>query len=158
MTQDRRWNQQLGYESLQEALGALAVDDLKQRGRLFAARVPGRKADLIKHLVGQLAGEKLHRFYEELDEVRQKAVAEAAHAPGFKLDAEKFRAKYGKVPILVHGFRDAESRFGRIEDGSPARLYACDNRALASLIANDTRLRKLCPSCGRTLSCGSGRQ
>lgn len=94
-----RLQEEIGFRTLREALHAQGVDELKHRARLFDVAAPKRKAELVDHLVSQLEGNGLRRFWERLDDVSQKAVAEAVYDPGEPLDAGLFRAKYGvKLP------------------------------------------------------------
>lgn len=94
-----RLQEELGFRTLREALSTQGVDELKHRARLFDASAPTRKAELVDHLVSQLEGAGLRRLWERLEDVSQKAVAEAVYDPGEPLDAGLFLAKYGvKLP------------------------------------------------------------
>jgi hypothetical protein len=58
-------------------------------------------------------------------------------------------ANQGALPETVTRFLDdIEERSTRLRDTGPARLIDCGDTALATLIANDTRLRKLCVLAG----------
>ena len=45
-------------------------------------------------------------------------------------------------------FADAAANARRLRDLGPARVIQCEDAALATLLARDTRLRKLCSPCG----------
>ncbi|MGO9973206.1 MAG: helicase-associated domain-containing protein [Solirubrobacteraceae bacterium] len=49
---------------------------------------------------------------------------------------------------VVQLLKDLRERAGRIADGGVARLIACDDPALATLVANHTRTRRLCMLAG----------
>lgn len=66
-------------------------------------------------------------------------------------ELSEFLAARSAEPLpdpVLQLLQDLRERAGRIEDGGVARLVACDDAALAALIANDTRTRRLCMLAG----------
>jgi uncharacterized small protein (DUF1192 family) len=88
-----------GIPIVAEALNLLTVDELKKRVALLpTAERPTRKAALVALLEQHLDGERLQALWERLDEVQQKAVSETLYAADGVFHAEKFAAKYGRMP------------------------------------------------------------
>jgi hypothetical protein len=66
-------------------------------------------------------------------------------------ELSEFLAARSAEPLpepVLQLLQDLRERAGRIEDGGVARLIACDDAALAALVANDTRTRRLCMLAG----------
>ena len=59
---------------------------------------PTRKAEMVKAIESHLAGDRLRKLWDRLDEKQQLAVREALHAPFGVLDRQQFEAKYGSLP------------------------------------------------------------
>jgi hypothetical protein len=83
--------------TLKEMFEDLTVPQLKERIKLLTPRAPQRKADLVAFSC-KLTIEKFPESLESLDELQRHALAEAAHAPGGRVDWSRFMAKYGSFP------------------------------------------------------------
>ena len=59
---------------------------------------PTRKAEMILAIAGHLSGSRLQALWGRLDETQQLAVRETLHGPERVFDADRFRARYGKLP------------------------------------------------------------
>ena len=82
-----------------ESLQSLTVDLLKQRLKLLdTSERPTRKADIAAVIRAHMLSPRCRDYFQRLDELEKKAVAEAVHAWGGDFDAVRFRAKYGKIP------------------------------------------------------------
>lgn len=82
--------------ALEELLNARVVDELKKLARLLTgAKLPTRKAEIIAVIVREMT-EHTRDYWDMLDDLQQKAVAEALYAPWF--DNEGFYSKYGEDP------------------------------------------------------------
>ena len=90
----------LAPSTLREALEARTVDDLKRYLKVLSdgQTKPGRKAELVADVRRYCKGSALRKLWEQLDEMDQAAIAEAAHHPDGKYDADLFDAKYGGEP------------------------------------------------------------
>ncbi len=84
---------------LDESLQSLTVDLLKQRLKLLdTSERPTRKADLAAVIHAHMLSPRCREYFQRLDELEKKAVAEAVHAWGGDFDATRFKAKYDEVP------------------------------------------------------------
>ena len=75
----------------------------------------------------------------------------ALEAGGSLDELSEFLAARSAVPVpapVVQLLQDLRERAGRIADGGVARLIACDDPALAALVANHARTRRLCMLAG----------
>jgi len=121
------------------ALSVLATLDVVATDESLAAAdriVLERYATQTADRVWQLTAERLLEALEgggSLDELAEFLVARSA---------EPLPAP---VLQLLH---DLHERVGRIADRGVARLIACDDPALAALVANDARTRRLCMLAG----------
>ncbi len=86
--------------TVSEALALLNTEFLLPLMELLAiARPrPTRKADMVKAIESHLAGDRLRKLWDRLDEKQQLAVREALHAPFGVFDRQQFEAKYGSLP------------------------------------------------------------
>jgi hypothetical protein len=101
-----------GIPTLTAALSEhLNVDELKVLATLTHTRAPTRKAALVEHICQYLEGDRLRAVWQGLDDLQKAAVAEVVHSPGTAFPAERFRAKYGRLP-----------EFGTVSGGSRDRL------------------------------------
>ena len=83
-------------KTLEELLNVRVVDELKNLARLLTgAKLPTRKAEIIAVIVREMT-EYTRDYWDLLDDLQQKAVAEALYAPWF--DEDGFFAKYGENP------------------------------------------------------------
>lgn len=99
---------------LDESLQSLTVDLLKQRLKLLStSERPTRKADLTAVIRAHMLSPRCRDYFQKLDELEKKAVAEAVHAPGGDFDAARFKAKYGEIPDYFvnrsYGYRSSRS-------------------------------------------------
>jgi hypothetical protein len=74
------------------------ADELKGLATLTKTRAPTRKAELVEHILTFLEGDRLRTVWQGLDDLQQAAVAEVVHSPSTAFPAERFRAKYGRLP------------------------------------------------------------
>lgn len=86
--------------TLRESLEARTVDELKRYLKILSdgQTKPGRKAELVADVRRYCKGAALRNLWEQLDELEQAAIAEVAHDPDRKYDADLFDAKYGGEP------------------------------------------------------------
>ena len=83
-------------KTLEELLNVRVVLELNKLSRLLTgAKLPTRKAEIIAVIVREMM-EYTRDYWDILDDLQQKAVAEALYAPWF--DEEGFVAKYGAKP------------------------------------------------------------
>ena len=82
---------------LEDFLNLQVVDDLKKLTKLvfFEGKLPTRKADIIAIITHELTT-NLRDYWNALDDIQQKAVAETIYAKQF--DATGFRLKYNQEP------------------------------------------------------------
>ncbi len=120
--------------NLETALGSLTVEDLKKLAALTGEKVPIRKDALVAVIVNYLAGDRLRKVWDGLDELQQAAVAEAVYSPFSRFEAGFFRAKYGREPDWG---RSTESAYRR--EPSALCLFFFRDR----LIPEDLRARLL---------------
>jgi len=96
-----------------ESYQRLGLDELRPLGRLVAPEPPTRKLDLVPLLADAMGREEVVRkLYEALDDTARAAVQEATHDPVGRVDRERFRAKYGRLPD-----------FGTAKGPTPLRLF-----------------------------------
>ena len=84
-------------KTLEYLLDFRVVKDLKKLVRLVVidVKLPTRKVEIIAHIVYEFKNHLRH-YWNALDDLQQKAVAEALYAPWF--DAGGFYSKYGELP------------------------------------------------------------
>jgi hypothetical protein len=88
--------------TLKDILGWLTVRELKH----LVCHVPGtdnsvRKDRLIERILAGMRGPGLNAIWSSLDETQQAAVAEAIHHPNGEYSAQRFSAKYRRVPSFT---------------------------------------------------------
>ena len=87
-------------DTLIEALMLINADEL--RPMLPHAGVPKplptRKADMAEAIARRLSGGLLRAAWDCLDATQQLAVGEVLHGHGGAFSANRFRARYGKLP------------------------------------------------------------
>ena len=95
--------------TISEALSLLSADVLRpMMGLLSMAKpLPTRKADMVAAIESHLAGDRLRKLWEALDEMQQLAVSEALHTSLGVFDRHRFKAKYNGLPV---GFGTASKR------------------------------------------------
>jgi hypothetical protein len=94
-----RYDIDSGIPTLAVALAEhMNADELKVLAMLTNTRAPTRKAELVEHILAFLEGDRLRTVWRCLDDLQQAAVAEVVHAPSTAFAAERFRAKYGRLP------------------------------------------------------------
>src|SRR3954451_10968355 len=100
-------------QSALDSYQRLGLDDLRPLGSLVAPEPPTRKLDLVPLLADAMGREEVVRkLYESLDDTARAAVQEATHDPVGRVDRERFRAKYGRLPD-----------FGTAKGPTPLRLF-----------------------------------
>jgi hypothetical protein len=98
------------------------ADELKKLARLTGSRVPTRKAELVKHIIQHLEGDRLKIVWQCLDELQRAAVAEVVHSSDTTFHSDRFRAKYGRDPAWgsINAYR-------RDEKPTPLRFFFYSN-------------------------------
>lgn len=101
--------------TLADALQRKTVDHLKKLAVVLSdeKNKPVRKPDLVEFIRSRVMGapdrtpqieaDPLRVFWRRLNALQQAAVAEIVHGPDAFFDAERFQAKYGRVPDLLQG-------------------------------------------------------
>jgi hypothetical protein len=119
--------------SVFSTLEVVAIDEsLNAADRIVLDRYADRASDRV----WQLAAERLLAALEE---------------GGSLIELSEFLTARNVAPLpepVVQLFRDVEERAGRIRDGGSARLILCGDPALATLVANHVRTRRLCMLAG----------
>src|SRR4051794_16191245 len=96
-----------------ESYQRLGLEELRPLGSLVAPEPPTRKGDLIPFLADAMGrDEVVRKLYEALDDTARAAVQEATHDAAGRVDRERFRAKYGRLPDS-----------GMAKDPTPLRLF-----------------------------------
>ena len=96
-----------------ESYQRLGLEELRPLGLLVAPEPPTRKRDLVPLLADAMArDEVVRKLYEALDDAGRAAVQEATHDPVGRVDRERFRARYGRLPD-----------FGTAKGPTPLRLF-----------------------------------
>ncbi len=94
-------NEPQSIPTLFDALQTETVDTLKEQANLISGSEQTRlvrKANLIEFIRQCMVGENLQALWQRLDTLQQAAVAETAHGPNPWFDADRFIAKYGRLP------------------------------------------------------------
>jgi hypothetical protein len=129
--------------TVSEALDLLRVDQLKQLLSLLPTKErPTKKEGLIALIERHLSGEQLRALWEQLDETQKLAVAETIYSAEGAFNADRFKAKYGQLPV----FGTKKEKWGHWEDPSPLRLfiYAEDRwSSSARIVPEDLKQRLL---------------
>ncbi len=87
------------WQTVEQALWALTVPDLKVLARTLPGRSPrGTKENLIAGICRQLVGKSLRDLWSRLDALQQAAVAQAAHDEDGRFRLDGFRLRHGEVP------------------------------------------------------------
>jgi len=87
--------------TLNEALNYLTVDQLKRLTKFIPGTVKSvRKGALVWAVADGLLGPSLRSLWELLDEMQRMAVAEAAYSADGYFYAQRFGAKYGRLPAF----------------------------------------------------------
>src|SRR4051795_7165570 len=96
-----------------ESYQRLGLAQLPPLGLLVAPDPPTRKLDHVPLLADAMGREEVVRkLYEALDDTARAAVQEATHDVVGRVDRERFRAKYGRLPD-----------FGTAKGPTPLRLF-----------------------------------
>ncbi len=112
----KRYDVDGGIPTLAVALSdRMNADELKVLASLTKTSVPTRKAELVDHILKYLEGDRLHTVWQCLDDLQQAAVAAVVHSMGTAFPAERFHAKYGRLPNFGTVSR-------RPRDGHPTAL------------------------------------
>ena len=116
----RRRQEEPGIPTVRDALDIRNVDDLKKLLSLLpTAERPTRKGELVDLIERHLTGESLRALWEKLDDLQRKAVAETIHSDSPVFNAERFKAKYGAMPV----FGEKKDRWSYGETPGLLRLF-----------------------------------
>ena len=140
------------YPTLDGALFALNVDDLKWYLGALPGSIPTRKPELVAALKQALTDQAtLQALWARLTPVQQQVVAEVAHHLGGQYNAGLIEAKYPDSP-LPKSARGYSASFyvigGKKEPATPFDLFFFYNYDLGRYIPSDLakRLRELAPA------------
>ena len=87
--------------ALRDALELRTIDDLKKLVALLPTKErPLRKGELVELIERHLTGDGLRALWEQLDDFQQKAVSELTHSPDGYFRADRFKARYGALPMF----------------------------------------------------------
>lgn len=110
----------LPIPTVRAALDLKTAESLKELLNLLpTGPKPTRKAELISAIEEHLRGEGLRTLWDRLDETQRLAVAETMYSDGGIFEPQRFRAKYGAMPV----FGTKKDRWGYSETPSPLRLF-----------------------------------
>ncbi|MBI2467286.1 MAG: helicase-associated domain-containing protein [Candidatus Rokubacteria bacterium] len=114
-----RYDLDSGIPTLAVALAEhMNADELKVLATLTKTRAPTRKAELVEHIREYLEGDRLRTVWQGLDDLQKAAVAEVVHSSDTTFPAERFRAKYGRLPDF-----GAVSRWPRDQPPTALRFF-----------------------------------
>lgn len=121
----RRRQEEPGIPTLRDALELRTIDDLKQLLYLLPTKErPTRKGDLMDVIERELLGPGLRALFDQLDDLQRKAVAETVYSDSPVFNTDRFRARYGELPV----FGTKKDRWYG-ETPAPLRLFFySDNR------------------------------
>ena len=95
----KRYGLDGGIPTLAVALSEhMNAGELKVLATLTKTPTPTRKAELVDHILTYLEGDRLRTVWQCLDDLQKAAVAEVVHSGGPTFPAERFHAKYGRLP------------------------------------------------------------
>jgi hypothetical protein len=115
------------YSTLKEALTFnYKADALRKLAKMVCDDIPSRKAEIVDAICRVMLSRHLKPCFDKLDNIEQAAVQEAVFAPGGRLDATQFKAKYQQA--LPSG----RSR-GWGADGDLVELFIVSRRVPADL-------------------------
>ncbi len=124
-----------------EALDLLTVDQLKQLLSLLPTKERAtKKGELMALIERHLCGERLRALWEQLDETQKLAVAETIYSAEGTFNADRFKAKYGELPVF------GTKKGGYREDPSPLRLFIYPGHhwsGSATIVPEDLKQRLL---------------
>jgi hypothetical protein len=140
----RRRQEEPGIPTVREALEIRNVDDLKQLLSLLPTKErPTRKGELVDLIDRHVTGKGLPALWEKLDDLQRKAVAETVHSGSSFFNAERFKAKYGAMPV----FGSKKDRRTYTETPTALRLffYSDDrySQTASAILPHDLRERLL---------------
>lgn len=99
------------FFTLREALEFRNNEHLKKMLQLLPTKErPTQKAKLVGLFEREMEGENLQQLYEKLDEMQQKALSEAVWSNDVFFHRDRFKAKYGGLPIF--SVKSEKSGFG----------------------------------------------
>ena len=132
-------NFQLPPATVSDALMLINADELRPMLPLLPIPkpYPTRKAEMILAIAGHLSGPRLQALWGRLDETQQLAVRETLHGPERAFDADRFRARYGKLPSGYKSPGYRKSSLLRLF------LYPMDRHSSPTAIPQDLRKRLL---------------
>ncbi|MBI3454213.1 MAG: helicase-associated domain-containing protein [Candidatus Rokubacteria bacterium] len=114
-----RYDLDTGIPTLAVALSEhMTAAELKVLATLTKTRAPTRKAELVEHIREYLEGDRLRTVWQGLDDLQKAAVAEVVHSSDTTFPAERFRAKYGRLPDF-----GAVSRWPRDQPPTALRFF-----------------------------------
>jgi len=116
----RRRQEEPGIPTVRDALDIRTVDELKQLLYLLPTRErPTRKSDLMDAIESELLGPDLRDLFDQLDDLQRKAVAETIRSNSAVFEEDRFKAKYGALPV----FGTKNKNWSYREDPTLLRLF-----------------------------------
>ncbi len=91
------------FDTIEEGLNSLTVEQLKGLVKYTSKKPPTRKADFVSMLAGYLREGGARTTWNKLDSLEKAAVAETAYSFSPRFQEKQFTAKYGKAPKWTAG-------------------------------------------------------
>jgi hypothetical protein len=133
----KRYYNDDGIPTLAVALAEhMNVDELKVLASLTQTSSPTRKAELVEHIRKHLEGDRLRIVWQSLDDLQKAAVAEVVHSHGTVFSAERFHAKYGRLPDF-----GTVSRYARDGHATPLRFFFYGSERGGGVMPDDLKVR-----------------
>ncbi len=127
-----------GISTLAVALSNyMTVPELKALARLTKSTPPGPKPDLAKHILEYLEGDWLRMVWQSLDDLQKAAVAEVVHSTDTVFPADRFRAKYGRLPSFGTARREPTQH----EGPTPLRFFFYGRTQQGGVMPDDLKER-----------------
>jgi hypothetical protein len=112
------------------------ADELKVLASLTKTSSPTRKAELVDHILKYLEGDRLRSVWQCLDDLQKAAVAEVVHSHGTAFFAQRFHAKYGRLPDF-----GTVSRYSRDSHATPLRFFFYGSERCDGVMPDDLKVR-----------------
>ena len=119
-----RWRTEEPPATTHETFESMTIDSLKPLARLLTAgELPKRKGELVALAAGAMQQPKqVRELYNALEPLGQAAVQEAAHDPKGRFHADRFEAKYGRLPDFDESSPDDSESYYSYRRATPKPL------------------------------------